>query len=862
MSKASQGKSSRLIEKKEVEEEPRKLRTAFSFSALRTTIIQKLLNRNRYDFLVAVAIVVYAIVFSSYMVGKNYGFGTFAWDLGIFNQSFYTTIFKGRFFYYTCELYVNLSGTYFASKFSPILFFVLPFYAISPSIDTLLILKSAVLALGAVPLYLLSKEMIGSKKAGFVMALAYLLSPGLQSSNAFDFQQQIFIPLMIFSSYYFMIKKRWKLYFLFALLSLMIEEHVAVILFLIAFFELLTTNRLKTVVKQIKRFQLPRPNTLSSVLLGTMVLSASGYFISRLARSVYPISPTFVDLFRATSNYSVLGFTNDILSLPTYILMHPQRTYDALAFDFQLKFLFLIFLFAPLAFVSFRSKLSLAVAILLVPFLLSNYAPYYTLGAHYPLYFLPLVFLAAVEGLSSIIKERKPNSTISSKGLTSYFKIIIITSLIIIVAVSPLSPLSQAFTKSGIIDYSQPYSDSNYVKTLHNIIDIIPQNASILTQNNLFPQFSNRINAYVVPVVQTTSDSESGAIKSYILQELNESDYVLLDSIGLGTDPWTNFVLNLLNNSSDFKIRAIGGSAVLFMRDYKGPVIFVPYVNYELFVGHSDFIIPYAQVVNDPTSNSGYIAYSQKGANYSVFVYGPYAFLPSGTFNITFEMKFGEHAEGYLGTIDVSEDYGASISCKEDLYGFNTATNTWINYTLSLETTVLRSLVEFRIFTTGASDIYFDRVIVKRVSQSADTDFGTKTYRQYDLLLGTGVLTPDGFGTWNRNVSRTVLWYGPYVTLPQGTYKTTFFIKAAPPISSPDQKVLTLDITSLFGANQLATRDVYASDMFGSANASSWRGLALEFTTSQQLNNVEFRGIDPSPNFDIYLAFILIERIT
>jgi len=186
-------------------------------------------------------------------------------------------------------------------------------------------------------------------------------------------------------------------------------------------------------------------------------------------------------------------------------------------------------------------------------------------------------------------------------------------------------------------------------------------------------------------------------------------------------------VLDELSSNDAFKIYALGGPAVLFMKHYSDPSFFVPSEDHEVFPGHSAFIVHSAQIVNDPTSSSGYAAYSQKGANCDVFIYGPYVFLPPGTFDVTFEVKVSEHNEGYLGTLEVSDNYGASIICKGDLYGFDTPANTWRSYTLSLTTTELRSAVKFCILTAGISDVFLDKVIVRRVNQSANTDFGTNT---------------------------------------------------------------------------------------------------------------------------------------
>lgn len=58
---------------------------------------------------------------------------------------------------------------------SLILFLVSPFYAVCPSPATLLIIKSFMLALGAFPLHLLTKESLGNDKFWFVLAVTYLL---------------------------------------------------------------------------------------------------------------------------------------------------------------------------------------------------------------------------------------------------------------------------------------------------------------------------------------------------------------------------------------------------------------------------------------------------------------------------------------------------------------------------------------------------------------------------------------------------------------------------------------------------------------------------------------------------------------
>ena len=137
--------------------------------------LRRTLKTKPYQVLLFIAVLSYGVVFAHFTVQKHNLFHTNAWDLGIFNQALYNTLYSGRPLYYTVELFLNPSGNYFAVHLSPILFLVLPFYAILPLPTTLLVLKSFILAFGAFPLYLLAKKVLKSDRTAFMLALVYLL---------------------------------------------------------------------------------------------------------------------------------------------------------------------------------------------------------------------------------------------------------------------------------------------------------------------------------------------------------------------------------------------------------------------------------------------------------------------------------------------------------------------------------------------------------------------------------------------------------------------------------------------------------------------------------------------------------------
>jgi hypothetical protein len=288
-------------------------------------------------------------------------------------------------------------------------------------------------------------------------------------------------------------------------------------------------------------------------------------------------------------------------------------------------------------------------------------------------------------------------------------------SLIFIISLSPISPVAYVFTQqTPLLWYAKPYSNEGYLNALHYLIDMVPSNASILTQNNIFPHFSNRLNAYVIPPTYTQNESINDAFRTYIREQINRTDFVLFDLKSY--DVWTPFVISEISKDEIFNPLALGGSAILFKRGYNGSAVFIPYIDHEIFLAKSDFFNPGGQIVNDETSKSGDVAFSPKSVSSNVFLYGPYVFLPQGMFNVTFEIKIGNHDDAYIGTLDISENYGASILAKKDIYGFELQSNIWTNITLSLTSTSLKSGVEFRVFSSGRADIYADRVIIERIS--------------------------------------------------------------------------------------------------------------------------------------------------
>lgn len=821
----------------------RKMLTMFGTLKIRMRIPKRI---GLYAFLTIISSMVYGVVFSYFTILRNTSFFSAAWDLGNFNQAFYTTLHDGRLFYYTADLFFSSSGSVFAIHTSPILFLLVPFYAISPSPETLLVLKAFGIGLAAVPLYLLSKQLLKSSKAGFVIALIYLLYAPLQGANWFDFQQSAFLPLFIFMTYYFMVNKNWKLYFPAMLLSLMIEEHVAVIVGILAIFCFSYQSSLKTLPKSIRQLKMDE----NLALIITLAVCAIYLLIALLLKNSFPVNSDFAQLYRASGNYQILGSGGgDILSLPVYALLHPEQMFQGLVYDFTFKFFYVVTLFAPLLFIPLRNRFALGILILLSPFLLSNYRPYYLLGVHYPLYVIPIIFIATLYGLARLDRSAKIFN----------LRTMIVVTLLFAICISPLSPISNEFVSQNYAQYSPiAFSLDANTKSLNDLVNLVPFNASILTQNAIFPHVSNRINAYVIPF---SDYGKPDSMQTYIDQLINNSEYVLLDMQTLGNMDQT--VLNKITQNDSYGAYALGRQAILFKRGFGDQPINAFYVDNRTFLAYRDLIAntPPGSILDDASSESGKVVFYPKDAS-GYCVYGPYIYLLPGAYEATFTIKAGQHGPGCLGTLDVSTDLSTNLLSFRDFYGFELEPNEWTNITVPFSLPTIRTGSEFRVYSLGTAEILVDRLMLRRVSSNSTSNFNLKTVHVRDIKLGNGNLTEEGFLIHPHGTNGEVFWYGPYWSLSPGNYSITFFVKASPTAQQLNEPVLTLSISGRTGEvaplTVMKDRTLYAQDL-SAVNGSEWHSFTLDFTVEKPLIDAEFRGLWPSTDYDLYLAFILLE---
>ncbi|MGC8896329.1 MAG: DUF2079 domain-containing protein [Candidatus Bathyarchaeia archaeon] len=521
-----------------------------------------------------IMVIAYIAILSLIVLVRHYSFETSTWDLGIFSQACYTTL-NGKLFYYTAELYANPGGSIFGVHFSPILFSVLPFYAVFPAPETLLIIQTIVLAIGVYPTFFIAKEILNSKTLGIIFSAFYLFNPLIYSVNIFDFHPDaFFVPLALFSLYFFM-KERWNFYFVFMWLSCLAKEFMSLGFLTFAVGELLLER--KHIRAWLKGKEPCQKKTL--VLILTIITSLSWFLIATLLIRLFNPNPP--SGFVEGSPWEILG--GNPLNPSSWLNIGSFNFLGAIKFELQSKLFFLITILIPLAFLPiFKLSRFLPVLFWLLLAFLSNYAPYYTLGFHYSALFIPFLIVAAVEGFRNFCARFKLEKSESHKIAKKLLLVGVLSSLTLIFTFSPIADLRFHMISEH---------DRKVAEALSWIKNTSP-NASILAEYDLFPHISNMIDAYVIPPPFAAFRREYYYEYANSLYD-KKLDYIIID-LNPDVRTYAHYMAHLLTfknvyEKGNYGLYASIDGVLIYKYGYKGNLTeFIPFTihnDYEVKIG-------------------------------------------------------------------------------------------------------------------------------------------------------------------------------------------------------------------------------------------------------------------------------------
>ena len=587
---------------------------------------------SKYEFVLVIEIIIYAIIFSVLTIYRYGAFETYAYDLGIYNQAMHTTLSDGKLLYYTSDLTANPNGSLFGVHFSPIFLVILPVYAVHPFPETLLVIQSFVLSLGAIPLYLLAVKRLKSEKIALLISTLYLLNPALQGINWYDFHPEAFLPTFLLFCLYFLETKNVYAYFASVLLTLMTLEFASIVLIFMSLY-----FAVKMKLWRRKNIELGKLKILLlTVLLSVVWMAISFQIVHSINSTVAPLSGEIY--------WREIG-ANSLQEVPGQFFSHPVSVINALSFDAWHKLFYFV---SFLGFVIFLPLLEPLIVICVLPWLsiawISNYPPFYSFGDQYPAFMLPFLFFAVVLGVQKI-KPMLDNNSLRKKV---YFVLGVLLAVSIVLSCFSTPINGAPYLSYNNITYGLPQI-TEHDRSVSKLLEFVPKDAAILTQGNIFPQLSNRLEAYLCPSGVRYPPGET--FSNELEKLLSKVDYIIVD---FETDlSAASTVLSYASKRGNFGLYASADGVVILKRDYQGALIFFRPV--ENSYNFKSFVLNDGALVRDPDSKNDYVLLNSfSNRSLTDFWFGPYVFLSPGSYEATFRMKTDYSGEGNIVNLYVS----------------------------------------------------------------------------------------------------------------------------------------------------------------------------------------------------------------
>jgi uncharacterized membrane protein len=413
-------------------------------------------------------LIAYIGTFSTLSLLKHINFHTHN-DLAIHAQVMWNTS-QGRWFDTT--LLEDRPTNYLGHHFSPALLLLMPLYHLWPDAALLLVVQAVLLALAVIPIYLYAQRQTGSEMVAISLSVAYLLFPALQYTNLFDFHEIVLgVPLLSFTGYW-LLTRRYRLFFVFLVLSLLVKEEMTFVAVAFALYILLVQERYR---------------------LGAIVLVVAigwGYLIMGIA-----MPAVAGDSYFPTGRYEYLGasFGESARSL----LLRPLLVLQHLLIPAKLEFV--LHLLVPLGLLPLLGFDTLILALpTMLYLLLSDYEPQYSIHYHYAAPLIPLLFLACVTGIERLIRWRGRPLAIAVSAL------IVVTSSTSYLLHSP-GPLARHFNQDS------QYTLWPHLASGYEGLAAIPPEANVMTIEEFAPHLAAREWIYI--------ENESYLPVEYIFQE-------------------------------------------------------------------------------------------------------------------------------------------------------------------------------------------------------------------------------------------------------------------------------------------------------------------------------------------------------
>lgn len=175
---------------------------------------------------VYVCIAIYTLAAILVSLHRFWQFEVFYYDFGIFDQAIWHV---SRFFPPVIDHFVIPGKVIFADHFSPSMFLLTPLYWMTSRPEILLIVQALAVGLSGAVIHRLAEKVLKHQLAAGAVTAAYLLFVGLQNALIADIHEVTFMTLPLALTFYAIITKRQKLFWIMFMITLGFKESSALL---------------------------------------------------------------------------------------------------------------------------------------------------------------------------------------------------------------------------------------------------------------------------------------------------------------------------------------------------------------------------------------------------------------------------------------------------------------------------------------------------------------------------------------------------------------------------------------------------------------------------------------------------------
>lgn len=419
--------------------------------------IEKFAESHKHELALTGLIIIYATYFTlaSFLRYDNFYTGRF--DLGNMDQTVWNTL-HGRIFELT-----NPNGTNITSRLAFhadfILILLAPFYYLWRDPKMLLLIQSIIVPLGAVFVYLISKDILKNKNVSLILAICYLINPAINYANLFDFHPVVLATTFILAAFYFMVKKRYFLLTIFLILAGITKEEVWLITSLFGLYLFLKTNK---------------------KILGVFIAGISIYLFYFLIFQAIPAAAGGKHF--ALSYYSDFGDTNG--TVIKNIIVNPIKTFSTILRLDQLQYIKQVLF--PFAFLPVLSVFFLFTIPDFMINLLSNNKQLHEIFFQYTSTITPFLFISSIYFLKR------------SNTLFPHLKMVFFTFVILVFSV--YSAYDYGPLPGAKVPNVDMFSHTlEYRQIIDEYLNKIPKRYSVAADNSIGAHLSHRQRIYTIP---------------------------------------------------------------------------------------------------------------------------------------------------------------------------------------------------------------------------------------------------------------------------------------------------------------------------------------------------------------------------